>query len=106
MRDYKNIDREYIKSMLCGTFRSYENICKHIGYCRSYAWEVLNGVKNGSVEFWIRCFEALELRLKPEEMVIAAVSLADDKACGYYDIHKLDEYIYFDEEEKEIDINE
>lgn len=68
-----------ILNMLRDKFNTYDFIAKNIGYSKSYTYEVLNGIKEGTLEFWSYCVEALELKMKPEEKATQIVALVQHK---------------------------
>lgn len=69
------MNRIQLKEAMQKKIGSFAYICKYIGYCKTYTWEVLNGYKKGTIEFFSHCIDTLGLRLNPEEKALQIMYL-------------------------------
>lgn len=72
---YTKFNIEDLKDALLLKYQNYMYVCKNIGFCKSYTWEVLNGYKKGSIEFFNACIDCLEIQLTPEQKALKITEL-------------------------------
>jgi hypothetical protein len=73
------MSRSEIKSTLLLEYGSYGKIGKLAGFTRSYAFECLTGVKNGSLNFWEKVLPLLAIDYEPQFKALQLMMLVHPK---------------------------